>query len=260
MRTWLILFVACVSFGADRGADLHAAARKGQTVEVEALLKSGVPVDSRDKDGRTALMLAADRGKAAAVRLLLARGADPKARDARGWTAYALALASGRDEVLALFPAPSPVTVFLDATWDPANLYSSCFMSPAELAREVAALEPAAMVARAVREFAQASGRGRMEFVAEPGGDAVLHLKARPSASCIPQQSLDSLSLAIDVRVERVADRAALLEKTFGGGVKGLHARTVSSPAQYQPLFSGWALSHAGEIYWASVESWLRAQ
>ncbi len=133
-------------------------------------------------------------------------------------------------------------------------------MSPAELVREVAALEPAAMVARAIREFAQSSGRGRMEFVAERGGDVVLRLKARPSASCNPQQSLDSLSLAIEVRVERAADRAALLEKTFGGGLKGLHARTVSSPAQYQPLYSGWASSHAGEIYWAAVEAWLRAQ
>ncbi len=115
MRTWLILLVVFVSFGADRGADLRTAARKGQTAEVDALLKSGVPVDSRDKDGRTALMLAADRGQAAAVRILLARGADPKARDTRGWTAYALALASGREKVTALLPAPAPVTVFLDA-------------------------------------------------------------------------------------------------------------------------------------------------
>jgi hypothetical protein len=86
----------------------------------------------------------------------------------------------------------------------------------------------------------------------------VLHLTARPAAACLPQQSMDNLSLEIGVRLERNSDHAALLEKTFGGGLKGLHARTVTSPAQYRPLLEGWATSHAPEIYWSVVEAWLR--
>ena len=260
MRIWLLLLVAVGLPGADLGPGLRSAARKGQNSEVEDLLKKGAAIDSPDKDGRTALMLAADRGRAATVKLLLTRGANPKARDREGWTAYALALAAGRDEVLKLLPAPSPLVVYMDAGWDRANLYSSCFMTLPQLVQQIAGLEPGAMVAVAIRDFAASNGRGRMEFVAAPGGDAVLHLKARPAASCLAQQTVDNLSLEIDVRMERTAGRGTLLEKTFGGGLKGLHARTVTSPAQYQPLLAGWASSHAPQIYWAAVEAWLRAE
>jgi Ankyrin repeats (3 copies) len=260
MRIWLLLLVAVASSGADLGPDLRNAARKGQTSQVEALLAKGAAIDSPDRDGRTALMLAAGRGRAATVKLLLARGASPQARDREGWTAYALALAAGRDEVLKLLPAPSPMVVFMDPGWDRANLYSSCFMTPPQLVQHIAALEPGMLVAVAIRDFAASNGRGRLEFIATPGGDAVLHLKSRPAVSCMPQQTLDNLSLEIDVRLERTAGGATLLEKTFGGGLKGLHARTVSSPAQYQPLLAGWASSHAPQIYWAAVEAWLRAE
>lgn len=260
MRICLLFVVPWIVFGADPGADLRAAARKGQTAQVDTLLKGGAPIDGADKDGRTALMLAAEHGHFAVVRLLLDRGANPSARDNQGWTAYALALSAGRDDVMSALPAPPPASVFLDSTWDRSNLYSSCFMSPAQLATHVAGLEPQAMVAAAIRDFARANGRGRMEILAEPGGNATLYLRVRPAASCLAQQSVDSLSLAIDVRLERASDRVALLEKTFGGGIKGLHARTVGSPAQYQPLLSGWSSSHASEIYWASVQAWLRAR
>ena len=61
----------------------------------------------------------------------------------------------------------------------------------------------------------------------------------------------------MDVRLER-SGRKAILEKTFGGGLKGLHARSVTSPAQYGAVFDEWAKSHASQIYWAAVEAWLR--
>jgi hypothetical protein len=260
MRIWLIPILAFVLFGADRGLDLRTAARKGQTNQVDILLKGGAPIDSADKDGKTALMLAAEHGHFAVVRLLLDRGSNATLRDGQGWTAYSLALTAGRDDVLKILSAPPPMEVFLDPSWDRSNLYSSCFMSPAQLADHMSAIGAQTMIAAAVRDFAKANGRGRMEFIATSGGDATLYLRSRPSASCIPQQSVDSLSLEIDVRLERAADRSMLLEKKFGGGLKGLHARTVSSPAQYQPVFSGWAASHASEIYWAAVEAWLRAR
>ena len=49
----------------------------------------------------------------------------------------------------------------------------------------------------------------RADLVFVSGGDATLYLRSRPSASCIPQQSVDSLSLEIEVRLERAADRFA---------------------------------------------------
>jgi hypothetical protein len=82
----------------------------------------------------------------------------------------------------------------------------------------------------------------------------------RPSISCVQQQTVDNVSLAIDLKVLRVSDGAVLLEKTFGGGLKGLRARATTSPAQYGPLFLEWAKAHASGIYWTAVEAWLRAQ
>ena len=71
--------------------DMEAAVGVG---DLKALLASGAPVDARDGQGRTALMLAARDGRLAAVRLLLDSGADPRAVDATGATALHHAIGS----------------------------------------------------------------------------------------------------------------------------------------------------------------------
>jgi len=48
--------------------------------------------------------------------------------------------------------------------------------------------------------------------------------------------------------------------KAVGGGLKGLHVKSATSPAQYPALFADWAKAHASQIYWAAVEAWLRAR
>ncbi|HSU67245.1 MAG TPA: hypothetical protein VLJ39_10250, partial [Tepidisphaeraceae bacterium] len=101
--------------------------------------------------------------------------------------------------------------------------------------------------------------KGAAQLVAE-NPQVTLILKVRPGVSCIQQQSADNLNLAIDARVVLTKDQSLLVEKTFGGGLKGLHARAVTSPAQYGAIFSEWAKAHAAAIYWATVEAWLRAR
>lgn len=253
-----LLFISLLA-AAEPGDDLRAAARKGQTKEVASLIARGVPVDSADRDGRTALMLAAQRGHAETVKLLLDRGARADARDKEGLTAYGLALLAGRDDAVRVFPRHDPVRVQLEAVTAPDNVYSSCSMTPAQLAQQIAGLQLDAVVLAALRDYAAASGKGVLQFVdADP--QMRVTLKARPTVSCVTQQAADNVSLAIDVKAARAADRAALLEKTFGGGLKGLHARTATSPAQYPALFADWAKSHAPQIYWGVVEGWLRAR
>jgi hypothetical protein len=265
---WGRLWVAAAAFvlgwcaiatAADLGPDLLAAARKGQTEQVAALLARGAPIESADKDGRTALMIAAQHGHAGTVKLLLDRGAKVDARDRQGWTAYALALTGGRDEVVKLFPRSEPVRASLEVTWVPDNIYSSCLMTPQQLAQQIAGLQPDAVVAAAIREYAAVNGKAAMQLV-EQDPQVKVTLKVRPGVSCVQQQSADNLNLAIDAKVLRVRDGAILLEKTFGGGLKGLHARAATSPAQYGPVFSEWAKTHAAQIYWAIVEAWLRAR
>ncbi len=265
MTSRLLLLAAAASLlAADLGPDLLTAARKGQTAQVQALLDRHAPVEARDKEGRTPLLLAAQRGHAAVVELLLQRGADAGARDRQGWTAYGLALLSSsaaRDRVLALLPAPPRRRLVLDAQLAPDNLYSSCSLAPRQLAQVIAELRPQAMVLDAVRAVAASPGvpAAALPFELVPSeGDAVAMLKVRPQVSCV-QQAADSVSLAIDLRVTLAGRDAPLLEKTFGGGLKGLHARSATSPAQYPALFGDWAKAHAADIYWAVVAAILKA-
>lgn len=259
IKLLLSVLGASRAMAADLGPDLLAAARKGQNQEVAALLNRGANIESADRDGRTALMIAAQRGHADTVKLLLDRGAKADARDRKGWTAYALALIDGQDEVVKVLPPHNPVRAALEVKWTPENVYSSCFMKPQDLAQHIAGLQPDAMVASAVREYAAENGRRAVELgAADPQMTATLQV--RPGVLCVQQQAADNLNLAIDAKVVRSGDSAVLLQKTFGGGLKGLHARAVTSPAQYGPLFSDWAKTHAAQIYWATVEAWLRAR
>jgi hypothetical protein len=264
-RVWLLIAAAGVATAADLGPDLLTAAKKGQAAQVRALADRRAPLEARDKDRRTPLILAAQRGHAAVVKLLLERGADAAARDREGWTAYGLALTSssaGRDEVLKLLPPPPRQRVTLDVQLAPDNLYSSCSMTPRQLAQFLSQVRPDAMVLDAVRAAAASPGVPAASIPIElvPGnGDAVAMLKVRPQVSCVQQQNADNLSLAIDLRVTLAGRDSPILEKTFGGGLKGLHARRATSPAQYPALFADWAKAHAGGIYWSVLTALLKA-
>jgi hypothetical protein len=273
------LTVAGALPAADAGAELLAAAAQGRTDRVQALMGQGAPLETRDKEGRTALMLAAQHGHAATVRVLLEKGADATARDERGATAWVLAMFSpagargGIDEVVKTLPQPLRPRLALEASWSVADLYSSCSMRPEQLTRHVNQLQPDRLALAAFRRYFAASGKELVEIAgangrgvaavpddeAFAGADAVLSLVVRPGAACQPQESVDNLSLTIDVQLLRAKDHAVLLRKTFGGGLKGLHRQAVTGQAQYLPVYEDWVKAHAEQIYWAAVEAWFRA-
>jgi hypothetical protein len=259
----LLAFPACAASPAE---DLLAAAKKGKTIQVEALLARGADLEARDNYGRTALMLAAQYGRTDAVRLLLAKGASPDARDARGWNAYMLTLLSPaggvfhtiHGDVLKLLPQPARLRLAVDAAWAPGGrTFSSCFMRPRELAEHIAGLQPEALVLAAFQNFADLSGRGLVEVLHTPAGaDAVLSLRVEPGAACVRQ--FDQLSLSTQIRLFRARNQSLVLEKTFDGGLKtGLRGERAANPAQYLPLYEAWAKSQAGPIYWAVVAALL---
>ena len=278
MAMALGLALAAVCATADSGTELLDAAAKGATAKVEQLLAKGAGLGAKDKNGRTALMLAAQHGHAETVRVLLAKGASPEDRDARGYTAYGLAVFSPAgarpaiDQVLTALPQPPRPHLVVATAWSAAGLYSSCFLRPAQLVEQVGGIQLDAIALVDFRRFVAASGRRLVEIVkAESHGvakvpdedafqdaDAVLALEVKPVAACVPQETNDNLSLTVDAQLVRARDRTVVWKKTYGAGLAGLHARRVTSPTQYFPVYDEWTKAHAGQVYEDAVEAWYR--
>jgi hypothetical protein len=265
--------LATAAPGADAGKDLLNAARTGDADGVLALLRAGVNVEAKDKDGKTSLMWAAEKGHVNIVHMLLGKGVNREARDKEGLTAYDIVLLSSHGKsaaILDLLPKPPRVRIDVDALWLPLNMIGSCFESRADLARTLSGIAPDAMALGAFAEYARTAGKDAVEILrANSEGlkpdaaiavatDAVatVVLEVRPGVSC--SEHSDHLSLVIDVRVIPAAGGAPVFNKTFGGGFKGLHEQPASNPIQYRPLLEQWAKIHASSIYWEVLRVLLR--
>ena len=86
----------------DASRALHGASRAGDTEWVKQLLDDGAPVDEKDEDGWTALMLANLKGHTELVKLLLDKGALLDEKDEDGNTALMEASKEGHTEIVQL--------------------------------------------------------------------------------------------------------------------------------------------------------------
>lgn len=75
-------------------------AREGRTSELLEFLDHGLPIDVRNTNGDTLLMLAAYHGHEGTVESLLRRGADVDLRNGRDQSPVAGAIFKGEDEVV----------------------------------------------------------------------------------------------------------------------------------------------------------------
>lgn len=263
MMPFLLALILCLSAGAaDPSSALLSAAASGKTAEVQALLEKGASIEAQDKSGRTPLMLAAQHGHADTVRLLLQKGAHADARDRSGLTAFGLTLLSpaGRGDheaALKALPQPPPLRVAVDAGWSPAHLASSCFMSPEELRRFFTDAHFESLFVKELSDYSRTAGRGVVDLTNSGDPDARIEIQLQPGAKCEAATG-DSLTFSIDVKVVRAKDQKVLLEKSFGGGFKGLRTQTVTNIAQYSPVFLAWLKPQAQPVYWAAVETLLR--
>jgi ankyrin repeat protein len=83
---------------------VHWAAAQGDLELVKALVEEGkTPVDIRDRDGRTPLLVAAAGGTTTVIGYLVSQGADLGAVDKAGRTALHLAAREGWGNVIAFF-------------------------------------------------------------------------------------------------------------------------------------------------------------
>jgi ankyrin repeat protein len=87
-RIWTFV-LALMAPGSAMGGDgptLHELAARDRVGQIARAVEGGVPVDSRDRQGRTALHVAAAEAHLFTAMLLIAKGADPNARDRAGRT------------------------------------------------------------------------------------------------------------------------------------------------------------------------------
>lgn len=95
-----MLFGGSAQAGTPR--ELLLAAGRGDVNAVKAALADGVPADSRDLRGRTALMIATHNDHVEVARLLIEAGADVNAKDSIQDTPFLYAGAEGRNAILKL--------------------------------------------------------------------------------------------------------------------------------------------------------------
>ena len=79
---------------------MFTAAENNDPEPIAKLLKGGVPVDIRDKDGRTPLMVASRNGKMDVVKFLVEKGADVNAFDSHGRSPLIDAMLDSQTEVV----------------------------------------------------------------------------------------------------------------------------------------------------------------
>ncbi len=282
MRTGLLTVVLVgatflTAVAADPSADLLAAAARGDTARVQALLKARANVDATGKNDRTPLMLAAQHGHAETVKALLAAGAKAGARDKSGLTAYGLTLLDpaghgDHDEVLRLLPQPPRYRLAVVAGWSPTRLVSSCFQRREQAIQQFGLMKPDESLLRELQAYLKSSGKGLAQLVEvdaraiEPlrpertdTADAIVTLEIEPGAACAGGTA-DSLTFAVEAQVFRARDLLPLERKNFGGGLKGIRAQLVDNAAQYKPVYEAWMKAQAGPIYWSVVERLLRSE
>ena len=93
--------------------DLIYGGRAGDVDEIRESLAAGAPVDGRDANGTTALMMAAANGHVEAMQVLLSAGADINATNERGNTSLHWAVFTGQEEAVKTLLAAGGCDVFL---------------------------------------------------------------------------------------------------------------------------------------------------
>lgn len=86
----------------DTGLQLIRAAKKGDAAKLRGLIAAGVPVDSADENGWTALAWAVKNRHADISRVLIDAGANAEHESRNGWTPMALAVKSGSPAIIAI--------------------------------------------------------------------------------------------------------------------------------------------------------------
>jgi len=86
----------------DGSTALMVTSEKGDIEMAQLLIRNGADVNAKNIDGYTALMYVAYKGNLAIAELLIKNKADVNARDKDGWTALRYASIQGRNDIIKL--------------------------------------------------------------------------------------------------------------------------------------------------------------
>lgn len=237
--------------------DIQQAASKGNSAHVQILLDGGADIETKDKQGRTALLIAAQNGRVDTVRLLLARGADATVKDKNGFTAFRLAFVNGHREVSQLLPKLPRKRLSVITTDQGGIFYGPPIIHGSSL--------PDRLVIEEFVKYVQESGEGLIEVVYSeaittetgadytgPEADAVMLMLTKPGGGSFGAYG-DKLTLKTEVRLLSLPDKKVLYQKTFGGGLSGFRGEMARGPADYPDTYRRLFRPHVSSIYWSVV-------
>ncbi len=122
-----VTLIICAQVWAQKSVDLTGyfkAAEENSVEQLRRAVENGVPVDSRDSWGRTALLIATYHNSLEAARFLIGAGADVNAKDNRQDSPYLYAGAEGRLDILKM-------TIAAGADLASTNRYGGTALTPA---------------------------------------------------------------------------------------------------------------------------------
>ena len=114
---------------------LHAAAARGDTAEIERLVKAGSAVDARDGNRRTPLHVAIFMHHGNAARALLRHGADPNALDAQRYDIITIAAVADDVDMLKLAIAGGGKATNITSPYDGTALIAAAHLGHDEVVR-----------------------------------------------------------------------------------------------------------------------------
>ena len=159
------------------GHPLHGAALQDDVAGIASWVGRGIPVDARDAEGRTPLMVAAAFGNAAAAETLITLGADPLARDGQGEGAIHFAARAGMAALVDLLITRGVDPDFRSSTRSATPLHYAATFGHERVVRLLVAqgADPNATDIAGIRPLQYASRRNRSALV-----EVFIELGARP--------------------------------------------------------------------------------
>jgi ankyrin repeat protein len=234
------------ALGQGQSMKLHKAAGTGDLKKVRELLAAGTPIDERDEEGVTPLMIAANFDQLNVFRALLEGGADPNATDIRGQSVLHYAATFGAPRLVQALlekkPAvnardglgetplmaaltPKVMQLLLEAGAD-VNIRRNDGLTVLDLHERAQKFDGRTKVSKAV-QLLRAAGGGHAPGAAPAGSVAPLRLPAPGTGPLCSPSAEDVQAFLTAAQTDDVARLRALLEAGMPVEVRGEHGQTA---------------------------------